>query len=115
MIDFKAQILEDLKVFHNLGEFAEIMRIWYDGKQYTVPAVLDHLTGTDRKRTADDHAEGIYQAEAVLYMSHTDIGTVPKKGREIEIEEAGAVNIYVIEKSGYEDGEIILELGAYDE
>ena len=49
-MDFKAQIIEDLKTFHNPGEFAEIMRIWYDGQQYEVPAVLDHLTGTDRQK-----------------------------------------------------------------
>lgn len=114
-MDFKAQVIEDLKVFHNPGEFAEMMCIWYDGKQYEVPAVLDHLTGTDRQRPGADHAEGIYRAETILYISHTDLGIVPKKGREIEIEEAGAVNIYVIEKSSYEAGEIILELGAYDE
>lgn len=43
------------------------------------------------------------------------MGIVPKKGREIEIEEAGAVSFYTIEKSDYEAGEIVLELGAYTE
>ena len=43
------------------------------------------------------------------------MGTVPKKGYEIEIEEARAVNSYMIEKSSYEAGEIVLELGAYTE
>lgn len=38
-----------------------------------------------------------------------------KKGHEIEIEEAGAVSLYTIEKSDYEAGEIVLELGAYTE
>lgn len=114
-MDFKAQIIEDLKTFHNPGEFAEMMCIWYDGQQYEVPAVLDHLTGTDRQKPGGDNAEGIYRAEAMLYISHADMGIVPKKGREIEIEEAGAVSIYTIEKSSYEAGEIVLELGAYTE
>lgn len=114
-MDFKAQIIKDLKVFHNPGEFAEMMCIWYDGQQYEVPAVLDHLTGADRQKPGGDNAEGIYRAEAMLYISHADIGIVPKKGREIEIEEAGAVNSYTIEKSSYEAGEIVLELGAYTE
>lgn len=114
-MDFKAQIIEDLKVFHNPGEFAEMTDIWYEGQRYTVPAVIDHLTETDRKKLQTDHAEGIYRAEAVLYISHADIGIVPQKGREIEVEEAGAVNYYTIEKSSYEAGEIILELGAYTE
>ena len=35
-MDFKAQIIKDLKVFHNPGEFAEMMCIWYEGQQYEV-------------------------------------------------------------------------------
>lgn len=114
-MDFKAQIIEDLKVFHNPGEFAEMTDIWYEGQLYTVPAVIDHLTETDRQQLQTDHAEGIYRAEVMLYISHADIGIVPQKGREIEIEEAGAVSCYTIEKSSYEAGEIVLELGAYTE
>jgi len=114
-MDFKAQIIEDLKVFHNPGEFAEMMNLWYAGNLYTVPAVLDHLTEADRQQPGGDHSEGIYRTEAMLYISHADIGIVPQKGREIEIEEAGAVNCYTIEKSSYEAGEIVLELGAYTE
>lgn len=114
-MDFKAQIIEDLKTFHNPGEFAEMTDIWYQGDLYTVPAVIDHLTEADRQKPGGDHAEGIYRVEAMLYISHEDIGIVPQKGREIEIEEAGAVNCYTIEKSSYEAGEIILELGAYTE
>ena len=114
-MDFKAQIMKDLKVFHNPGEFAEMMNLWYAGSPYTVPAVLDHLTEADRQQPSGDHSEGIYRTEAMLYISHADIGIVPKKGREIEIEEAGAVNLYTIQKSRYEDGEIILELGAFTE
>lgn len=114
-MDFKAQIIEDLKTFHNPGEFAEMMNIWYEGDLYTVPAVLDHLTEADREKPQTDHAEGIYRVEAMLYISHADLGIVPQKGREIEIEEAGAVSEYTIEKSSYEAGEIVLELGAYTE
>ena len=114
-MDFYAQIIKELKVFDTPGEFGVMMCIWYDGQQYEVPAVLDHLTGTDRQKPGGDNAEGIYRAEAMLYISHADIGIVPKKGSEIEIEEAGAVNSYTIEKSSYEAGEIVLELGAYTE
>ncbi len=114
-MDFKAQIIKDLKVFHNPGEFAEMTDIWYEGKLYTVPAVIDHLTEADRQQPGGDHSEGIYRAEAMLYISHADIGIVPQKGREIEIEEAGSVSVYMIEKSSYEAGEIVLELGAYIE
>lgn len=113
MLDFKTQILKDLRVFHNPGEFAEVTKVYYDGGYYTVPVVIDHDM-TDRK-SAEDHAQGIDRVEAVLYISHDDLGFVPRKGHAIELEEAGAVNMYEITKSSYEDGEIILELGAYEE
>lgn len=114
-MDFKAQIIKDLAVFHNPGEMAEIVNIWYCDKQYTVPAVIDHTAAVERQATQQDHAEGIHRAEALAYISLADLGFVPKKGRTIEIEEAGAVNMYEITKSDHEDGEIILELGAFDE
>ena len=114
-MDFKAQILEDLKVFHNPGEFATMTRIWYGGCCYTVPIVIDHETARDRKTLVNDHAEGINLAEALVYISFDDLGFMPEKGCNIEIEEAGAVNLYEITKSDYEDGEIVLELGAFTE
>ena len=114
-MDFKAQILKDLKVFHNPGEFATMTRIWYNGNCYTVPIVIDHETAKDRKTLVNDHAEGINLAEALVYISFDDLGFMPEKGCNIEIEEAGAVNLYESTKSDYEDGEIVLELGAFTE
>lgn len=114
-MDFKEQILKDLKVFHNPGEFATMTRIWYNGGCYTVPIVIDHETAKDRKTPSNDHAEGINLAEALVYISFDDLGFMPEKGCNIEIEEAGAVNLYEITKSDYEDGEIVLELGAFTE
>ena len=115
MMDFKAQLIKDLPVFHNPGEFASMVNLWYCGEQYTVPAVIDHTAAADRQQPGSDHAEGINQIEALMYISHADLGFVPKKGKTLEVEEAGAVSEYIITKSSYEDGEIILELGALEE
>ena len=114
-MDFKAQILKDLKVFHNPGEFATMTRIWYGGGCYKIQIVIDHETARDRKTLVDAHAEGISLPEAIVYISFDDLGFMPEKGCNIEIEEAGAVNLYEIKKSDYEDGEIVLELGAFTE
>jgi hypothetical protein len=114
-MDFKAQILKDLKVFHNPGEFATMTNIWYDGGYYTVPVIIDHETAKDRKTPSNDHAEGINFAEAIVYISFDDFRVMPKKGHSIEIEEAGVVNEYEITKADYADGEIVLEVGAYME
>ena len=111
--DFKALLDSDMKVFHNPAEFAHKTNIWYLEKQYTVPAVIDHTAAEERQRAGEDHAEGIYRANCLVYIALRDF--VPKKDRNIEIEEAGAVSIYQIAKADCEDGEIILELELMDE
>lgn len=113
--NFKALLDRDMKVFHNPAEFAHEINIWYLEKQYTVPAIIDHTAAENRQKTENDHAEGIYRANCLVYIALCDLGFVPKKNRNIEIEEAGAVNIYRIEKADCEDGEIILELELMDE
>ncbi len=114
-MDFKTQILKDLKVFHNPEEFATITKIWYNGSCYTIPIIIDHETVKDRTIRVDDHIEGINQVEAILYLSFEDLGFIPKKGMNIELEEAEDIRLYEIIKADYEDGEIILKLGAYSE
>ena len=79
-MDFKAQILKDLKVFHNPGEFAEMMNIWYAGSQYEVPAVLDHLTEADRKQPGGDNSEGIYRVKQYCIYPMTIWGLCRKRG-----------------------------------
>jgi hypothetical protein len=114
-MDFKAQILKDLIVFHNPGEFATMTRIWYRDICYTIPVIIDHETTKDRKTLVNDHAEGINFAEALVYISFNDLGVMPKKGHYIEIEEAGVIQEYEIINVNYEDGEIVLEVGVFTE
>ena len=114
-MDFKSQVLKDMEVFHNLAEMAEITDIYYNGKQYTVPLILDHAEAASRGKS-EDHAQGIVKIDAVAYIALTDIGVVPKQGREIEIgTEKTGYTAYQIKKSGCEEGEIILELEEYEE
>lgn len=115
MGDFKALLAGDMKVFHNPAEFAHKVNIWYLEKQYTVPAIIDHTAAEERRKTEADRAEGICRINCLVYIALCNLGFVPKKGRSIEIEEAGAVTEYRIEKADCEDGEIILELELIDE
>lgn len=112
-MDFKAQLIKDMATFHNPGEFATKTAMWYDGQRYEVPLIMDSETAKNRQKT--DHAEGIHAVEVVVYIAQSDLGFVPRKDHNIEIDIAGSVEMYVILKSDYEDGEIILELGAFDE
>lgn len=116
MIDFKSQLAKDMKVFHNVKEMAVQLNVCYQGKDYYIPVVMDHTEAKNRKQSASDHADGIFEVDAVAYMALEDIKTVPKKGRQIEIgsKDTGYVN-YIIDKSGCEDGEVMLELRVYEE
>ena len=116
-MDFKAQIASDMKVFHNCGEFGTMTDLWYQGKQYTVPMIIDHTAAGERQKqkTSRDNSEGIYRVDCLAYVSQYDLGFIPKKNRQIEIDIAGAVELFQIEKVEYEDGEIILELVVLDE
>lgn len=115
MMDFKAQLVADMKTFHNCAEMATMTDVWYQGKQHYVPVIIDHASADERQRGSGDNAEGLHRASCIVYMSLYDFGVVPKKGRQIEIDEAGAVNLYHIAKADCEDGEIILELEILDE
>ena len=114
-MDFKAQLASDMKVFHNTGEFGTLTDLWYQGKQYTVPLIIDHTAADERQKMGGDNAEGLYKVDCLVYVSQHDLGIIPKKNRQIEIDVAGAVEMFQIEKVEVEDGEIILELVVLDE
>ena len=114
-MDFKAQLVSDMKVFHNCGEMATMTDVWYQEKQHYIPIIIDHTAADERQRENGDNAEGINRASCLVYMSLYDFGCVPKKGRQLEIDEAGAINMYNISKADCEDGEIILELEMLEE
>ena len=109
-MDFKAQLVSDMKVFHNCGEMATMTDVWYQEKQHYIPIIIDHTAADERQRGSGDNAEGLHRASCLVYMSLYDFGCVP-----IEIDEAGAVNMYRIAKADCEDGEIILELEMLEE
>lgn len=110
-MNFKEQVKKDLKVFHNLQEFAEEMEIRYGGETYTIPVVLDHEGAQDRKKPSNDYVDGIFRVDAKIYMSQNDFDVIPRQGANIEVGD----DIFSIAKVAVELGEIILELERLDE
>ena len=45
-MDFKAQLVSDMKVFHNCGEMATMTDVWYQEKQHYIPIIIDHKSET---------------------------------------------------------------------
>ena len=57
-----------------------------------------------------------FQKSPPWYMwPHKDLGFIPERNHEFAVKVAGVMQEYNIEKVDYEDGEIIMELGAYVE
>lgn len=110
-MNLKEQMERDIReVFHNTDDFAEYKEIYYDGDYYTVPVIIDY-EGIPRKKTVNDHVDGIYRADAKLYVAYSDLGCMPRIGAKLEVDD----NIFTITKVAIETGEIILDLEMLDE
>ena len=59
-MDFKAQLVSDMKVFHNCGEMATMTDVWYQEKQHYIPIIIDHTAADERQRGSGDNAEGLH-------------------------------------------------------
>ncbi len=115
MRSFKEQMEKDLKTILNPAEFGVMSEVRYGGKCYTVPVVINKELAQERKRMADDHADGINRVESIVFISLSDLGSVPEKGCIIEIGQVGWTKIYEIVRSECICGMIELGVEAYDE
>lgn len=104
-----------MDVFHNPAEFASVATFWYDRKPVEAPVILDHEAAVERNRKVDDHAPGVSEVEVLAYIAQKDLTFIPERDHEFAITVNGTTQEYNIVKVNCEDGEIILELGAYVE
>jgi hypothetical protein len=112
MPGFKAQARRDLKAaFHNEREHADKTEVRYNGENYSIPIVVDSEGARERKRLANDNADGVFVADMTAYISFYDLGIVPRKETEIVIDDA----TYNIVRVGFDAGEIALDLEVLDE
>ena len=118
-MSFREMVLKDnLNVFMNLGEFADLRTIVYDGERYEeVPCVMSQLKEQDRHQTESDHAQGLYLVTSVLHFPVEKLGGyVPEKGCRISVtDDTGFPKQYYVAQSGCDHGMVRLELEAYDE
>ena len=112
---FWEQLEADMDVFHNPAEFATVAGFYYDREWTEAPVVLDHEAAVERQQKANDNAPGVSQVEVLAYIAKKDLKFIPERNHEFAVKVDGATQEYNIIKCGYEDWEIILELGAYVE
>lgn len=80
MNSFKEIIVKDIAdVFNNADEFAEKMKLYYDGQEYENIAVIIDKTAKDRNRNKDDYETLTYKYDATAYINEKELGFMPKK------------------------------------
>lgn len=79
---------DNFGVFLNVGDFAELHTVKYDGEIYErIPVVLTRNNQESRKTFKDDTAYGVYRVTATAYISKSSLGgVIPEKGHEIRID-----------------------------
>lgn len=81
---FKDLVQNELAVFFNLDEFAELQNI--DGRE--IPAIVDTDTLKERPRQPADlylASEGVYIDEVLLFVRASDYGVPPVVGQHIRL------------------------------
>ena len=118
-MSFREMVSQDnVKVFGNTSEFADLRTVHYDGYAYKdVPVILTQLKEKDRSAPAKDHAQGIYLVTSICHfpVGYLD-GHVPEKGTRISIsDDEGFDREFYVAQSGCDLEMVRLELEAYDE
>lgn len=87
-MSFKDRAERDIsRVFLDTRFFADKRTIRYDGKEYRgIPVSVQGPEEMERPTKADDHAQGFFQVQAVLFCALSDLnGVQPEQGTRLEI------------------------------
>lgn len=122
-MSFKEQVKTDIKnVFLNVGEFAEVHTIKFDGEVFeNIPVVLENVRQTELSVSAGNHSEGLHLVAAKAYYNAEDTGGLyPERGKRFEIDDGEALGKpffrrYKVATAEDAMGMICLELEACDE
>ncbi len=119
MSAFKDMVARDnLNVFLNTDEFADLRTIVYDGVEYKdIPVVINGNVEKDRSQGTSDHMQGLYLVSKILHCAKEHLGgNQPEKGSRIWVsDEDGYLNDYYVAQSDSESGMLRIELEAVSE
>lgn len=103
MKTFKDFLNEDLNVFFNLGEFAEMHNI--DGEE--MPAIVDSELTQILSNRKEERFDGVYSAEIALFVKVEDMPEKPVYGQQMRVDD----ELYLVKESYVDEGvrKIILE------
>lgn len=118
-LSFKEAVANDVQgVFLNTGEFADQRTVKYGGQAFeNIPVSLQDVEQTGREQQKDDHAQGIFRAQAVLFCAWADLDRkLPEAGTWLEVSSArnkAFFHKYQVGSAGEEMGMVRLELGRF--
>ena len=103
---------ENVSIFMNCNDFAEVHDIEYDKET----CVITNLKEQERATTFKDHGQGIYYVTAIFHCPLASLGgVIPEKGTRIGISDDDFMRWYYVAQSGCDLDMIRLELEAMDE
>ncbi len=122
-MSFLDQVAADnMNVFLNCNEFAEIKTVEYDGVTYPdIPVVLTRLEQSKTPVPVTEHFEGLRTVSSKAHIALSDLnGIQPEEGAWIRIEDGTALGEkflrrYLIVTSGVAMGMLTLELEAIED
>lgn len=94
---FKDIVKRDVKsIFLNTDEFSEIHTV--NGKPMAVQ--IDNNEQIEREKRYNQHMDGIYVKQILMYVSAEDYGPLPKQGTSVSLDK----KMYRVEDAISEDG-----------
>lgn len=103
-MSFKDVVEQDMDIFFNSDEFSEIHE--YEGND--IPVIVDEDKLIELKLRENNHTDGIFQAEKLLYLKEADIAE-QFEGKRVTFDGS----IYSINSVEHENGMYTVILGGY--
>jgi hypothetical protein len=94
---FKEILEEDVKdVFFNIDEFSEVHTI--NGKE--MPVQFDSIEQIEKEKRFNQHMDGIFVQQKLMYVSADDYGQMPKQGSVIIVDKRRYIVADAIDEGG---------------
>ena len=82
-MDFKEILESDVhEVFMNIDEFSDIRMV--NGKEMAVQ--IDSNEQIEREKRMNQHVDGIYKNQKMMYVAASDFGKLPAQGSKVTVD-----------------------------
>lgn len=96
-MSFKELLEQDVKnVFLNPEEFGELHTV--NGKEMVI--IMDNNEQIEREKRTNQHTEGIYENQKLIYVAASDFGPLPSQGSLFILDAGDYLVMDAIEEGG---------------